>query len=490
MQRLLPIAIAVTALAILNGTSWMTYQKSSGEVRVNFQRNLVATAELLAHRFQDAFQNELEKRLADFSRESSPRSASEEAGERVNLGLLDSMDDLVPSMSDWLVESGKDLLGEIAPSDWVSGHFQDLYLLDRRGAVIGTLSGDFVPNSGRSPTDETWNIHPLLAKEDAASIERALSSGKATTTEEVLEDGFYYLTAYAPISFDPTPAGLVGIRANLFFGDRLATIRRGMLVAAIAGSLMVLLLTVMFYRAWVGLERAEERFRQQERLAQLGQMVSGVAHEIRNPLGIIEQTADLIRRRYVKEGKDALLDYIPEEVERLNQIVSRFLEFARPAPTGNDLRETEEMPVCDLGEEIRKVHDQLLPRANETGVALDVSIDDRAPEIPLLRQSAARQILLNLVLNALDACSAKGWVRIDLRQQNGGVQLQVADSGSGMTPAQLEKATDPFFTTKEKGSGLGLALVDKLVAESGGDLKIESNPDEGTKVLITFNSIS
>jgi signal transduction histidine kinase len=472
-RRLLPLGIAAAALLILNGTSWWVHRVSSLELRANFIRNLSSTAEILAHQFESAYREGLVSRAAASESAALPSGSS---GEAI---LWESP--FIP-LEEWLDREGAGLPGQLVPTAQPSAAFQDIYLLDRKGAVIATLNGDLVPNSGAA-FSRRWNIHPYLV-EDASHVIIALEERRTVTTQEVLDRGAYYLTAYTPIrDLDGTPAGLVGLRAHLLFGDRLAEIRRGLLMADLVGSLLLVAFAVMFYRLALGFDRAEARLQDQERLAQLGQMVSVVAHEIRNPLGIIEQTFDLVRRRYAKDQADELLDYIPEEVDRLNRIVSRFLEFARPQRAMGGL----DAGPCNLREEVQKVFDQLQPSALRVGILLSLETGE-VPVIPRLHPDSARQILLNLVLNALDATPPGKAVRMVCRPHPRGVMLGVFDEGAGMDAGQVSQALSPFYTTKEKGSGLGLPLVDKLVREAGGSLEIHSSPGLGTQITILFQT--
>jgi len=480
LRRILPLAIAAVALVILNGVSWWTYQTGSDEVRESFRRSLLLTTQLLARQVENAYQRDLDRRLSNLERASPSVSAGSGTPE---LNLIQSLENLVPPLDDWLKEKGRALLSELTAKNWFEEDYHDVYFLDGKGGLIITLSGAFVPNAEASVPGTEWNIHPLLV-EDSAEIKRVLREGSPRTSQEVLDRGIYYLTAYAPMLLGDSSAGALGMRANLLFGERLSVMWHRILAADLVGSALVVLLAAMFYRVWLGLEAAEDRLRQQERLAQLGQMVSVVAHEIRNPLGIIEQTAELVRRRYVKEGKDELLDYIPDEVERLNRIVTRFLEFARSDLPADGATEASE---CDLVQEIHQVRELVLPQVEAAGLTLETDTDERAPgSVPRLSRDAARQILLNLLFNAMDACRPGGRIRIRLTDERGRPHLAVSDNGCGMTPDQLEKAMNPFFTTKEKGCGLGLAIVSKCVQECGGQVSIDTKEGHGTCVIITF----
>jgi signal transduction histidine kinase len=471
VQRTLPAAIALLALVILNGAAWWSYRFSSDQIRTNFSRNLLSTARILSHGIVEAYWSEIERRSLDL--EDRPLSAGDPAQGEASAFL---------SMEGWLDVYGSERVKSLSPQQGGAETFQDIYLLDGQGGLVASLSGILDPNSSGPSDADTWNLHPAFSEEERTAILGALEQGRDRISDEVFREGIYYRTAFAPIALEGKPVGLIGLRANLLFGDRLTTIRNGILAASTVGAILVALLTVMFYRVWEGLRRAEDRLIHQERLAQLGAMVAGVAHEIRNPLGIIEQTGELIRRRYGQGQNDDLLEYIPQEVERLNRIVSRFLEFARPQA------DTDAVAECWLQDEIETVHRQLLPQAQASGIEFEREVEDALPSIRGLRPDAARQILLNLILNAFDVSERGSRVVVALKKSNGAPRLVISDQGPGMSPEILAKARDPFFTTKEKGSGLGLALVAKLLEEVGASMEIQSEYGQGTHIVIHFKS--
>jgi len=221
------------------------------------------------------------------------------------------------------------------------------------------------------------------------------------------------------------------------------------------------------------LEAAEESLRRKDRLAALGEMSAGIAHEIRNPLGVISSSVQLLDRKMAAPaaGVRQLLDIIEEETTRLNALITDFLTFGRPsAPLrqrfdagGLVLREVAH--VGGLAEEKEISITTLLPEA-EAFVTAD-------PDM-------IRQVLLNLLLNALEATEAGGEIRVRLEMKDGSCLLEVADSGCGIPEENLSKVFNPFFTTKEKGTGLGLANVHKIVEAHKGEISVRSSPGEGT----------
>ncbi len=220
-----------------------------------------------------------------------------------------------------------------------------------------------------------------------------------------------------------------------------------------------------FERMRQGLKEAQRR----EKLASLGELSAGLAHEIRNPLGIIKNAAEgLLGRERSKEEQAQLLDIIVQETRRLNRLVTDFLDFARPRPP-------EKVPVS-LERLVEEVVFSLEGEARERGISLDEDVEEIL--LPLDRHQI-RQVLLNLLLNALEATPSGGQVRVVLTREGEWAVLRVEDTGRGIPAEHLDRIFDPFFTTKERGTGLGLALVYRMVEAHGGTIKVKSN-GEGT----------
>ncbi len=228
------------------------------------------------------------------------------------------------------------------------------------------------------------------------------------------------------------------------------------------------------------LARAFERMRQglkeaqmREKLASLGELSAGLAHEIRNPLGIIKNAAEgLVARDRSREEQVLLLGIIIQETRRLNKLVTDFLDFARPrAP---------EKAVASLKELVEEVVFSLEGEARKEGVNLVADLEDVA--LPMDGHQM-RQVLLNLLLNALEATPDGGEVRVSLSRVGAWALLKVEDTGKGIPREYLDRIFDPFFTTKERGTGLGLALVYRMVEAHGGTVQVESD-EKGARFTV------
>jgi len=236
------------------------------------------------------------------------------------------------------------------------------------------------------------------------------------------------------------------------------------------------------------LRRAEADARRAERLAALGQLSAGLAHEIRNPLGVIKGSADMLNRKVA--GSEPLVaelgGYISSEVNRLNALVVRFLDFARPSKL--DLRPQK--------------MDEIVDRALEASIAACPNanvkvVREYAPDAPPVAVDAqlGEQVFVNLITNALQAMEAQNaalerTLRISIvpEEQNGerGVGVIVADSGPGVPPELREQIFNPFFTSKKDGVGLGLSIVAKIVDDHRGVIRLEDNAPHGARFHVFF----
>jgi signal transduction histidine kinase len=221
------------------------------------------------------------------------------------------------------------------------------------------------------------------------------------------------------------------------------------------------------------LQAAEAQVRRAERLAALGQLSAGLAHEIRNPLSTIKGSAEMLLKNVDANGAIAheLAGFISTEVDRTNALVTRFLDFARPLALR--LEKTE----------ITEVIDEAVAQVEKHTPPLDVSIyKNYSPDIPplLLDRQLIERVLYNLILNAAQASPAQSSVTVKTRQLGQTLEISVIDRGTGIAPKDRESIFNPFFTTKSSGVGLGLAIVSKIVDEHGGQIDVESEPGAGS----------
>ncbi|MGH9504380.1 MAG: two-component system sensor histidine kinase NtrB [Terriglobales bacterium] len=232
------------------------------------------------------------------------------------------------------------------------------------------------------------------------------------------------------------------------------------------------------------LERVQAEARRSERLAALGQLSAGLAHEIRNPLGVIKGSAETLNRKLENSNPLAseLAGYISSEVNRASALVTRFLDFARPLRT-----ETRLLQVTDLIDQALKT---VAEQWKGGAVLVSREYQKNLPLVPL-DENLCEQAFLNLVQNAYEAMGEEGGTfRVEVSDANSngrrGVQVRLKDSGPGVPAEMREQIFNPFVTTKKTGVGLGLSIVSKIVDEHQGTIRLENTNDRGAGFVIFF----
>ena len=223
--------------------------------------------------------------------------------------------------------------------------------------------------------------------------------------------------------------------------------------------------------AMAQVREAEEAVRRSDRLAALGQLSAGLAHELRNPLGTIKASAEMLGRRVSAENEVAreMAGFIASEVDRCNSLITRFLEFARPLGA--------RLETADLAQILDRAVAQVEREA--PGVAIYKNYQPEIPPFPIDSELMER-VFYNLALNAVQATAAGGAVTVKTRAAGGMAEVAVIDRGSGIGPQDIDAIFNPFFTTKPQGTGLGLAIVSKIVDGHGGKITVESEPGKGS----------
>ena len=219
------------------------------------------------------------------------------------------------------------------------------------------------------------------------------------------------------------------------------------------------------------LHELESELRRRDRLSALGQVAAGIAHEVRNPLGIIRTSAELIRKRQrVAEGDQQLLQNVIDEVRRIDQLITDFLAFVRP--------ESVILLPLRTSDVIARVTRFCEPELTVRGIALEVR--DEAPDAWIDGDAdALHQAALNVVLNAIDAMPGGGKLLIGQRIVGKFLYLRFSDSGPGLPEAVRERVFDPFFTTKPQGTGLGLAKVLSVMEGHRGSVECHNEAGGG-----------
>ncbi len=361
-----------------------------------------------------------------------------------------------------------DLLGEIA-ADPTSALQANVILsrLQEESAVAAIQlydrDGNYLLGSGAGDAgDRLFNQAELWSAQNGAPA--------YTLPQRVGE--LYFQTLFYPVR-DPLTdeiRAIVAVQGNVRFQEMLAPLRRWAMVLGVANGIVAVLLGLLFYWAQRRLSLLETRRAQAERLSAIGQLAAGIAHELRNPLGIIGQAVSLLRKKYDPANQEKFFDYIPAEVARMNGLVKEFLTLAREQPLN--------LARCDLGEVAERVQAQFAGECERRGVAYTHTRDGPAPG----RIDADRmlQVGLNLVVNALDAMPEGGTLASRVGARGREIYWSLADSGPGIPPEQIPRLTEAFFTTKPEGTGLGLSIVERITSQHGGRVEIASRVGEGS----------
>ncbi len=353
----------------------------------------------------------------------------------------------------------QDYLARVRESDQLSG----LYLADTQNRDLLAL-------------DDSLPRLELILPLHAEALSRA-QLGESSVSPLYSADKRYFKSAFHPVGSDSVLAVLVIESSFEFFSD-FNDYRRHLIVVNIAAVLALALVAIIIVLLNRRLVRTERLLVSQAALTQMGQMTAIIAHEIRNPLGIIKATAERLKTKFAPlAGSDRqLFDFIPEEVDRLNQITTHYLQFAAPADAHGAAEE--------IGAIIESIKPGLTKEAERRNIefASEVPPDSSALAVDSV---AVRQILVNLVRNAIDATPARGRVSLNASIAGAGkLRLEISDSGSGIDKQTRKHIFDPFFTTKIQGTGLGLFVVKRLLDRLNGTIDLESLPGRGTRVTL------
>jgi two-component system, NtrC family, sensor histidine kinase HydH len=224
-------------------------------------------------------------------------------------------------------------------------------------------------------------------------------------------------------------------------------------------------------RANEDLKESFEHLKRADRLAAIGNLSAGLAHEVRNPLASIEGAAGILERGKIdEEQRLEFLGIIKKECRRLNRLLGNLLDFARPRPP-----QRQRIGVESL---LDSVINLVAPAAESSAIRLRKDLS--SPGLMLDGDGEQlKQVFLNLLLNAIQAMPGGGEIRLAARVEKADLLIAVIDQGSGIAPEDLDKMFNPFFTTKENGTGLGLAVAHQIITQHGGLLQARNNHDRG-----------
>jgi len=340
-------------------------------------------------------------------------------------------------------------------------------------------------------------------------ISRSIIEGKPFIVEDAARDprvnrdliGFLGVKSLAAVPLLSRNKVLGGIAADNLISETQITERKLQSLMVFANQAALALENALMYeelkafsdqlgervrKATAELEATQRQLFQSEKMAALGKLSAGIAHEIRNPLTSIKILIhSLVDAGATESSREKDLNVIETEIERVNKIIRQFLDFARPRPPSLepvDPRKLIEETLALVGYEMES-----------QGVRLERADDSDLPSVPMDREQM-KQVLLNLILNALQAMPRGGRLKIQTAldypsgERGGGpaVEIAVQDSGDGIPGEIQSKIFEPFFSTKEEGIGLGLSVAQRIVEDHRGKIRVESTPGKGTTFFVSL----
>ncbi len=384
-----------------------------------------------------------------------------------------------------------------------SGQTGYAWIIDQDQIFLAHYEKDFV---GHDAMQIRIKRNPEIVFRGLRELNAALLAGKEGMTQ--YDSGWHRqkvglmpkLAAYTPITF--TGGLITGVTDredpghNLWgvavvapveevFGEVQEVLHQELLLAGLFLVVVVLASGVLIAGA-LGFSRAlarqvkiktrelvdsQERLIHSERFAAVGEAAAYVSHEIKNPLMVIGGLAGQVGRHLTDPGHREKLRVIQEEVKRLESFLGDLRDFLRPV---HPLKRR-----VNLNDIIREVQALMGPAAEDKGVNLEERLDSRLPSIQA-DPIQLNQAVLNLLKNAMEATGPEGRIILASGSQDDGVWFSIQDTGKGMTPEVRNKIFHPFFTTKEKGTGLGLAVVHKIITDHGGTIDLETAPEAGS----------
>ncbi|HSG99655.1 MAG TPA: HAMP domain-containing sensor histidine kinase [candidate division Zixibacteria bacterium] len=402
-----------------------------------------------------------------------------------------------------LAIAGAAVLGPREADSLVAGAFDPyltLYDFLERLAATDTVSEIFAVDLAYSilvTTALESDSMYLLAGLNREALERVFNAADdtaftgAVVTEDYIVGEVILKTAFAPLyGSDGAVIGAVGVEADVNYGETLSALKSNLTYASAISVLAAGIFAVLFLLIHRRVTNAERLALRSESESNLGRMVAVVSHEIKNPLAILRSAAERIQKK--TEMPEA--QYLTEEVDRLNKIVTGYLDFAR-SPDRVTLQFT---PVEEILRELRTVATQLRPRLEADGVSLTTLIPPATAELSdksaFVDTAALRQITMNLLLNGADAArqaaaqekhaGREPEVRLTIECSANRLWAHVMDNGLGIPLKSQKKLFEPFYTTKQHGSGLGLYLSRRLIERMKGTITVRSSDSGPTEFTI------
>lgn len=255
---------------------------------------------------------------------------------------------------------------------------------------------------------------------------------------------------------------------------RTITIAAAFLILA-TGAIYFVFLLQNYYLVNTALEDMKEKVRKTEGFVAVGKIAASIAHEIRNPLSSIKGFAQYFKLRFKAKKDAAYADIMIKEVDRLNRVITELLDYAKPAELNLKKQRLEDIIAYSLK----------LLQSDIKGKRINIKqeYEGSLPSV-LIDKDQMTQAVLNILLNSIEAVGKSGEIKIGIKQIKGELQLSIADNGKGIAKENIDKIFEPFFTTKKSGTGIGLALVKRIIDMHNGKIEFESKEGEGARFVI------
>ncbi len=341
-----------------------------------------------------------------------------------------------------------------------NNNLQDIYILSPAREILVEIPGEF---------GGSFTRHDI----ESDLVERAIGGNLSTGALQSLGT-HKFMTTLAPITdANNIVVGILVVEAPADFFDVIEQFNNGLIIFSGVTIAVILMVAYLLWYAFRRLISIQEQMQDQEHLVKLGEMAASVAHEIRNPLSIIQGANSLIQKKYA-HPEDEFFNYIPAELNRLNKLIDDFLSFAR-------IRDPE-ITTVNLQELVEKVK---IGFDRSSNIQYKINISDK---IGTLKTDAGmlEQILLNILTNSQQALLGKGQIGISAELANEQIRITIDDDGPGIDHEIVSRIFEPFFSTKDSGSGLGLAISKRLTEQLKGSLDVLSQPGKGTKVRLNL----
>ncbi|HET9620080.1 MAG TPA: ATP-binding protein [Kofleriaceae bacterium] len=400
---------------------------------------------------------------------------------------------LVAAVLAWTQAMGMPALSQIHPWDQSAVDFGRT--LGINGAVlvgVGALSfffGDQLQRgvetlaTTRKAAAEVLTLHEDIVRSLSSGLITIAPDGIVLTANAAAADILGQPPVLAGQPIDKLMPGLSALvatgdgevrRADLTLGEQIV----GVTVSPLRDARDQVIGRVVNFSDLTELRRLETQSRRSERLATVGQLAAGVAHEIRNPLASISGSIELLQLAPVASDDDrALMAIVHREIQRLNAMIGDLLDYANPRPP--------QLVDFDLGVMVEEtLH---VARGEQAFAQVEMALSVERPLAIHADPAKLRQVLWNLLRNAADAAALRGkHVHVEARRDHEATVIVVSDDGPGIAADKLARIFDPFFTTKNQGTGLGLATCHAIIAEHHGHLDVESTVGVGTRMIVTL----